>query len=120
MLKFGSRFDRRFYLIAAAVFAAAAAGKLLGADDFHAYPTIHLGLGLPTVALSALLVLSGLAPLRRRPKRRAAAAAAGQQPGLKRPYGGRSRPVDSVASPRGPGAAPAPPEAIPGLGATHV
>jgi len=64
--KQASRFDRRFYVIGAAVLVAAIAGKLLGADGFHAYPTIEVGLGLSTVALSALIVLSGLAPWRRR------------------------------------------------------
>jgi energy-coupling factor transport system permease protein len=91
LLKLGSRFDRRFYLIAAAVLAAAVAGKLLGADGFHAYPTIRVGLGLPTVALSVLVVLSGLAPLRRRPRRRAPAPVTSAQ----------------ISPPRGPGAAPA-------------
>ncbi len=56
-----SRFDRRFYLAAAAVLAAAIAAKLLGADDFHAYPTIEIGLAPSALSpLSALLVLSGL------------------------------------------------------------
>jgi energy-coupling factor transport system permease protein len=63
-----SRFNRRFYVTAALVLAAAIAGKLLGADDFHTYPTIHLALGTPTLALSALLLLSSLAP--HEPKRR--------------------------------------------------
>jgi energy-coupling factor transport system permease protein len=67
--KLASRFDGRFYLAAALVLAAAIAAKLLGADDFHAYPTVQLGIGPATVALSALLVLSGLAPFRRKPKR---------------------------------------------------
>ena len=57
-----SRYDRRFYLAGALVLAAAIAAKALGADDFDAYPTIELGFGPATVALSALLVLSGLAP----------------------------------------------------------
>ena len=38
---------------------------VLGADSFHAYPTIEVGIGPGTVALSALIVLSGLAPRRR-------------------------------------------------------
>jgi energy-coupling factor transport system permease protein len=59
-----SRFDRRFYLVGAAVLAAAIAGKLLGADGFHAYPTIEIGGEAATVALSALVVLAGLAPWR--------------------------------------------------------
>jgi energy-coupling factor transport system permease protein len=61
----GSRFDRRFYATGAAVLLAAIAGKLVGADGFDAYPTIHLGLSLSTLALSVLLVLAGLAPWRR-------------------------------------------------------
>ena len=62
----GSRHDRRFYLAGALVLAAAVAGKVLGADNFHAYPEVEIGLGAETLALSALLVLSGFVPLRRR------------------------------------------------------
>jgi energy-coupling factor transport system permease protein len=68
-----SRYDRRFYLAGAAVLLAAIAGKLLGADDFQTYPTVQVGLGPVTLALSALLVVSGLTPWRRRPRRRASA-----------------------------------------------
>jgi energy-coupling factor transport system permease protein len=93
-----SRYDRRFYAVGAAVLAAAIAGKLLGADGFHAYPTVQLGLGAASLALSALLVLSGLAPLRRRPKRRPAVVPRAAAP---------------ASPPRGPGAAPA-------LGASRV
>jgi energy-coupling factor transport system permease protein len=89
---FASRFDRRFYLVGTLVLAAAIAAKLAGADDFHAYPTVHVGLGPATVALAVLLVLSGLAPLRRRPGRRASAP----------------RPQGPPSPPRGPMAAPAP------------
>jgi energy-coupling factor transport system permease protein len=60
-----SRYDRRFYLTGALVLIAAIAGLILGVDSFHAYPTIEVGLGPGTVALSALIVLSGLAPRRR-------------------------------------------------------
>lgn len=60
-----SRFDTRFYATGAVVLAAAVIAKLLGADGFHAYPTIQIGLSPATVALSALIVLSGLAPRRR-------------------------------------------------------
>jgi energy-coupling factor transport system permease protein len=60
-----SRYDRRFYAVGAAVLLAAIVGMALGADSFHAYPTIEAGLGPSTVALSALIVLSGLAPRRR-------------------------------------------------------
>jgi energy-coupling factor transport system permease protein len=60
-----SRYDRRFYLVGAAVLTAAIAGMALGADSFHAYPTIEVGIGPGTVVLSALIVLAGLAPRRR-------------------------------------------------------
>jgi len=65
-----SRYDRRFYLIAAAVLLTACAGKLLGADDFQAYPTVAIGFGPATLAVAAVVTLSGLAPLRHGPKRR--------------------------------------------------
>jgi len=87
-----SRHDRRFYLAGAVVLLAAVAGKLLGADGFHAYPTIQLGASTVALALSGLLVLSGLAPLRRKPKQCQLPA-----PGPRRP----------LTPPRGPGAAPA-------------
>jgi len=60
-----SRFDRRFYATGAAVLIASIAGKLLGADGFSPYPTVEVGIGPATIALSALIVLSGLAPGRR-------------------------------------------------------
>jgi energy-coupling factor transport system permease protein len=110
-----SRFDRRFYLAGALVLGTAIAAKLLGADDFHAYPTVRLGFGPATVALAVLLVLSGLAPLRRKPKRRASALP----------------PRPAISPPRGPAAAPHPSNsdraprlsdsrATPGLGASGV
>ena len=86
-----SRFDRRFYCAGAGVLGAAIAVELLGGDGFGAYPTIQLGFGPATLALSALLVLSGLAPLRRKPKRRSPA----------------SSPQLPAGPPRGPDAAPA-------------
>jgi energy-coupling factor transport system permease protein len=61
-----SRYDRRFYAVAALVLIAAIAAKALGADDFQTYPSVQIGLGPATLALSALVALSGLAPLRRR------------------------------------------------------
>ena len=65
-----SRYDRRFYLTGAVVLIAAILGKLLGADGFHAYPTIELDLTPATLAVSALIVAAGLAPRRRSPGRR--------------------------------------------------
>jgi energy-coupling factor transport system permease protein len=61
----GSRFDRRFYLVGAGVLFAAIVGKLVGAGDFHAYPTIEVGTEPETLLLAALILLSGLAPRRR-------------------------------------------------------
>jgi energy-coupling factor transport system permease protein len=61
-----SRFDRRFYATGAIVLAAAIVAKLLGADDFHAYPTVVVGLSPATIALSCLIAAAGLAPGRRR------------------------------------------------------
>jgi len=66
-----SRYDRRFYAVAAVVLVTAIAGKLLGADDFQTYPSIEIGLGPPTLAVAAIVALSGLAPLKR-PARRPA------------------------------------------------
>jgi energy-coupling factor transport system permease protein len=60
-----SRFDRRFFVTGAFVLFAAIAGKVVGADGFNAYPTIEIGAEPATVALSVLIVLSGLAPRRR-------------------------------------------------------
>ncbi|HMI80970.1 MAG TPA: hypothetical protein VK480_04215, partial [Solirubrobacterales bacterium] len=57
-----SRYDRRFYATAALVLAVAIAGKLLGADEFHTYPTIDLSLSPATLTVAALIALSGLAP----------------------------------------------------------
>jgi energy-coupling factor transport system permease protein len=71
-----SRYDARFYAVAAVVLAVAILGKLLGADDFRAYPTIAIGLGPATLAVSAVVLASGLAPWRgsRSPERRRRAA----------------------------------------------
>ena len=65
-----SRYDRRFYLTGAAVLLAAIVGKLIGADGFHAYPTIELEPAPATLAVSAVAILAGLAPLRRPAGRR--------------------------------------------------
>lgn len=64
-----SRYDRRFYAVAAVVLVTAIAGKLLGADNFQAYPTVEIGIGPATLAVAAVVLLSGLAPLRHGPKR---------------------------------------------------
>jgi energy-coupling factor transport system permease protein len=69
-----SRYDRRFFATAALLLAAAIAAKALAADDFQTYPSVGIGLGPATLALSALVAFAGLAPLRRRPKRRSKAA----------------------------------------------
>jgi energy-coupling factor transport system permease protein len=61
-----SRWDVRFYLVSAAVLVVAIAGKVLGADDFHTYPTIHFGFGPATGVICAVVLASGLAPLRQR------------------------------------------------------
>ncbi len=60
-----SRYDRRFYAVAALVLVTAIAGKLLGADDFQTYPSIEIGLGPATIAVAAIVALSGLTPLKR-------------------------------------------------------
>jgi energy-coupling factor transport system permease protein len=64
-----SRFDARFYAVAAAVLVAAIAGKVAGADDFRSYPTIEIGLGPATLAVSAIVLAGGLAPWRRERRR---------------------------------------------------
>ena len=69
-----SRHDRRFLAVGAAVLVAAVGGKLLGADAFGAYPTVELGSGAATLALAGLVLLAGLAPLRRAPRRPAGEA----------------------------------------------
>jgi hypothetical protein len=44
------------------VLLAAVAGKLLVADGFDAYPTVTVEIAPATIALSAIVVLAGLAP----------------------------------------------------------
>jgi energy-coupling factor transport system permease protein len=61
-----SRYDARFYAVAAAVLAVAILGKVLGADDFHTYPRIEIGVGPMTLVVCAVVLLSGLAPWARR------------------------------------------------------
>lgn len=65
-----SRYDRRFYAVAALVIAATVAGKLLGADDFRTYPSIAIATAPATAALCAVVICSGFAPLRRTATRR--------------------------------------------------
>jgi energy-coupling factor transport system permease protein len=63
-MRFKSRYDGRFYCVGAIVLGAAITGMTLGADSFHAYPTVDVSIGPATIALSVLIVLSGLAPRR--------------------------------------------------------
>jgi energy-coupling factor transport system permease protein len=64
-----SRYDCRFYATGAIVLAVAIAGKALGADSFSEYPTTEIGSAATTLAVAAVVALSGLAPLRRVPRR---------------------------------------------------
>jgi energy-coupling factor transport system permease protein len=64
-----TRYDGRFYAVAAVVLVAVILGKALGADDFHTYPTIQIGVGPVTAAVCAVVLASGLAPWRRRGRR---------------------------------------------------
>jgi energy-coupling factor transport system permease protein len=64
-----SRYDARFFATGAAALLIAIAGKLLGADAFVEYPAIEVGTGPESLAVAAAIALSGLAPLRRRPRR---------------------------------------------------
>jgi energy-coupling factor transport system permease protein len=61
-----SRHDRRFYAIGLAVLAVGVAGKALGFDSFHSYPTVELAAGPGTLGVCAALLAAGLAPWRRR------------------------------------------------------
>jgi energy-coupling factor transport system permease protein len=57
-----SRYDLRFYAVAAVVLAAAIVGKVAGADDFQTYPRIEIGFGPSTLVVCAVVLASGLAP----------------------------------------------------------
>jgi energy-coupling factor transport system permease protein len=57
-----SRFDTRFYAVGLGLLALAAAFAILGAGGFDAYPSIEVGAGPATLALSLLVALCGLAP----------------------------------------------------------
>jgi energy-coupling factor transport system permease protein len=79
-----SRYDPRFYGVGIAVLSAAIFAKLLGADEFSAYPTVEVGVGPATAVLATLLVVAGLAPLGRTHRRtlsRPAAALPTEAPG---------------------------------------
>jgi hypothetical protein len=69
--------------VAVVVLAAAIVGKVIGADDFHAYPRIHIGTGASTLAVCAVVLLSGLAPLRVRRKGRIATKSANSAGGVR-------------------------------------
>ncbi|HEX3736982.1 MAG TPA: energy-coupling factor transporter transmembrane component T [Solirubrobacterales bacterium] len=60
-----SRHDGRFYAVSVAVLVVAIVGEVLGADDFHTYPTIQIELTPATAVVCAAVVASGLAPWRR-------------------------------------------------------
>jgi energy-coupling factor transport system permease protein len=64
-----SRYDGRFYGVGVAVLAVGIAGKALGADAFEAYPTLEVGTAPLALAVSALVILSGLTPYWRKPRR---------------------------------------------------
>jgi hypothetical protein len=61
-----SRYDRRFYAVGVVILIIAIAGKALGADGFSEYPATEIDSGGSTLAVAAMVALSGLAPLRRR------------------------------------------------------
>ncbi|HEX4306621.1 MAG TPA: energy-coupling factor transporter transmembrane component T [Solirubrobacterales bacterium] len=72
-----SRYDLRFYAVAAMVLTVAIVGKAVGADDFQTYPRIEIGLGPSTVVVSAVILASGFAPWRRTARRPPVAARGG-------------------------------------------
>lgn len=63
------RHDLRLWLFGSVLVGAAIVVKVMGADRFSAYPTLEIGTGLPLLALTAALVIAGLAPLRPRGRR---------------------------------------------------
>ncbi|HEX5592165.1 MAG TPA: energy-coupling factor transporter transmembrane component T [Solirubrobacterales bacterium] len=79
-----SRYNRRFYAVAALVLATAIVGKALGADDFQVYPALAIGFGPATLAVAAIVTLSGLAPMKRPAKRRAVSARRRMEEGVAR------------------------------------
>lgn len=64
-----TRYDLRFYAVAAVMLATAIVGKMLGADDFHTYPTISIGTTPATLVVAAVVLAGGLAPWRRGDRR---------------------------------------------------
>jgi energy-coupling factor transport system permease protein len=66
-----SRHDRRFWLAACLLAGLSLAARLAGAGGFDAYPRIEIAAGAATLAVAALTVLAGLAPLRWPRRRRA-------------------------------------------------
>jgi len=70
---FKSRYDARFYAVGAIVLLTAIAGKVIGADGFHAYPTVEPGFEPATVVVAIVVVLAGLVPWRRGTPRRSSA-----------------------------------------------
>jgi len=66
------------------VLVAAIVGKVIGADDFHTYPTIEIGLGPATLGVCAVVLVSGLAPWRRGETRRAGGRRESGRPAVRR------------------------------------
>src|SRR6185437_8136478 len=99
-----SRHDLRFYAVAAVVVATAIVGKVVGADDFHTYPRIYIGTGPATLAVCAIVLASGLAPLRVRGKGRIAKKSADSSVG---PRSGRRANASARPGSGRPASAPA-------------
>src|SRR3954454_533886 len=99
-----SRYDHRFYAVAAVILITAIAGKLLGADDFRVYPTVTIGFGPAAIAVAAFVPLSGRAPLRRKGKRRVPDAD-GTKASLRGPKSSPRRIKERRGSPRDRGVA---------------
>jgi energy-coupling factor transport system permease protein len=64
-----SRFDSRFFAVGAVVLLTAIGAKVAGADGFSTYPTVEIGVGVETLAISLVVLAAGFAPLRRKPRR---------------------------------------------------